>query len=203
MSRLAVVRIGPVIAGLLVGVAGLGACADGGGSRRADGCTPVAREEELLDLYARDPVFEVRPLGVQEVFPQSRSMACRVDPEHLNDPSDTAVNLSMSVPPGLSTSSLSTVYEPVVTAGGWRQVVVVRSPDPANQSVTLLYCKQVRGVTSYLRIGIPRGSPQGGVRGPGGATAPAPSPRRLNLPESLSVRISAAPEEPSCRQTSP
>jgi hypothetical protein len=59
------------------------------------------------------------------------------------------------------------------------------------------YCRQVRGVTSYLLLNATTPGTEAGVRGPGGVTQSV-SPRVVTLLHYLSVRIAAAPEQPSC-----
>jgi hypothetical protein len=73
---------------------------------------------------------------------------------------------------------------------GWRQV-------QAETRESLRYCRQVRGVTSYLLISAVSPRPEVGVRGPSGV-APSASPRAVTLSQYVSVRIAAAPEQPSC-----
>jgi hypothetical protein len=83
------------IAVLVATAAVAGGCA---GGNRAAGCTRVADEGRLLDEYARDPVFDIRPDGARYAFGKQRSVDCVVDPDWPDDPTQTAVDLRMPLP---------------------------------------------------------------------------------------------------------
>lgn len=182
------VFIGVVAAVGLVAVAtGMSGCS---ADNRAAGCTPPSDEPGLLDQYAQEPALAVRPDGAQTLSVQ-RSEACHVDPDWPDDPTETAVYLRLSVPHRYEHDALAEAYQAVVTAEGWQP-----APAEPHSNAALRYCKQIRGVTTYLRIGVPDYRPQVGVIGPGGSPVPQPSPR--NLQEEIYVAISAAPAQPPC-----
>jgi hypothetical protein len=186
-----------ITACLVVAAAVLGGCAGGDSASRdfagrdsAAGCTPPAHESELLDAYAADPVFAVRPPDAREVGQPARTLACRVDPDSPDDPTQTAVSQQIQTAEGYDAEALRALYDKVAAGHGWR-------PVPPPRQDALRYCRQVRGVTSYLSIAALDPRPQAGVRGPAGAT-PSTSPRVITLYHHVFVRIAAAPEQPAC-----
>jgi len=185
------VSIGAAIAGGLVAVAvGLPGCS---ADKLAAGCIRPPDEPGLLDLYTRDPVLANRPDGAQRVSLE-RSEACHVAPDWPDDPTETAVHLRLSVPHQYGLDALTEVYQAAVAAEGWKPVP---APTETYGNAALRYCKQVRGVTSYLLISAPDLMPQARVIGPGGSPVPQPSPPK-ELQEEILVRISAAPSESAC-----
>ncbi|MBQ0892695.1 hypothetical protein KBX37_06180 [Micromonospora sp. U56] len=184
--------IGPAIAVGLVAVAvGLPGCS---ADNQAAGCTPPPDEPGLLDQYASDPVFAIRPDGAQAVSGIQRSVACFVAPDWPDDPTETAADLRLSVPHRYDLDALTEAYYAAVAAEGWQPVA---APSPPYGDVALRYCKQIRGITSYLLLSAPDLRAQVDVRGPG--NSPVPQPRQpTDLPGEIFVRISAAPTEPAC-----
>lgn len=89
-------------------------------------------------------------------------------------------------------------YDSQLTAQRWLRI----TPRPDAAPGTLRYSEQIRGVTSYLLIGMPNPQLQLGVRSPGGppvttppaAPAPAGEPP-LALAPQVTVRLAAAPHE--------
>jgi hypothetical protein len=157
-----------IVAGLVLVAAALSGCAD---SDMAAGCTPPANESELLDAYAADPVFDVRPPQAHDVRQPTRSTACHVDPDWPDDPSQAAVSLYMQTTPGYDARALYTMYNQVATGQGWRQV-------QAERQESLRYCRQVRGVTSYLLISAASPSTSASGSPPHRSSPPASDPEK-------------------------
>ncbi|GAA2224457.1 hypothetical protein [Micromonospora olivasterospora] len=180
-----------IVVGLLTVAVGLSGCHD---DDRAAGCVPPPDEPGLLDQYAGDPLFAIRPDGAQPVSGVQRSMACVVSPDWPDDPTETAADLRLSVPQRYELDALTEAYHAAVAAEGWRPVP---APSPPSGDVALRYCKHIRGITSYLLLSATNMGPQVRVRGPGNSPAPQP-PQPTDLPGEIFVRISAAPAEPAC-----
>ncbi|MEU7866394.1 hypothetical protein [Dactylosporangium sp. NPDC049140] len=106
------------------------------------GCTPPPHEERLLDAYRDDPVFKVRPPGVQKAGAPRDSKACRILNEE--DTSFTNVTLTLHGDHPYGRPELLSVYDADLQRAGWRPAAT-----PAD---SLQYCRDVAGVPSDLQI---------------------------------------------------
>jgi hypothetical protein len=185
----------PVLAGVLALPAGCG-------REMTSGCTPPPNEARLLDEYARDPVFAIRPARVRDVAPIQHTAACRIIKGDAGPDEVSVASAWFALTPvdRHDRAALIDLYDAEVTGHGWRAAPRTATPAPTASSSVLRYCKSIRGVTSYLEISSFTGD--GGdavVVGPGAGT-PSQAPLRV-LFQPISVRILAAPDEPACPES--
>jgi hypothetical protein len=84
-----------------------------GRSDVAGDCVRPPDEGQLLDEYARDPVFAIRPPDVRDVAPMNRSRACRVTEDDVGrEVSQAAVQLGISPARSYDQAALTALYNP-------------------------------------------------------------------------------------------
>lgn len=177
-------------AGVLLLLGSMAAC---GEPERVAGCRVPPDEKALLDAYADDPVFDIRPDGAQPRDGVQRSMACvRLNME---DVSNTSVQASYTVTRPVTHSQLRTAYDSVATGAGWHAYTLENNlPTPVGE-FRLGYCRTVRGTTSLLDIWTQ--PPQSVDVRPSNTNRPS-EPIWQVSPGIVVVGIRAAPEKASC-----
>lgn len=173
---------------LLIALA-TGACADNDELRA--GCTPPSNEQQLLDTFRDDPVFQVNPPAARRIDGPSTSNACRV--LNREDTSSTSVTLSFELTRNYAPADLNATYDQDMRGRGWIPVIAT-GPTPM-QDTHLQYCKVVQAVPSFLSIDSSvAGAPE--LRASASAGVPAPPTPAGVSGARLVVSIVAMPDRP-------
>jgi hypothetical protein len=172
------------------GLSALSACEP----ERVAGCTVPLNEGALLDAYAHDAVFEVRPDGARPEVGPVRTQAChRVEPR---DVSGTGVSLVFSTDRPYDTRALAAAYDEVAVRGGWSRAADGAPTGKPPHYDALVYCRLVLGMVSRLAISAQPPSSMD-VRP---STTDRPSEPVWQVARgSLGVSIYAEPGATSCR----
>lgn len=128
-----------------------------------DGCEPPPQEDELLQAYAAEPVFAVRPpesetngslsieKGCREIGPEGTDS----DVDHVGSYGSTTTQVSrwFALDVGFPQEELTAIYDADIRARGWApEPLDLVPPADGGEQAGLYYCRQVNGVPSFLSI---------------------------------------------------
>ncbi|GGM40652.1 hypothetical protein ACFFX1_17975 [Dactylosporangium sucinum] len=147
-------RAGRLLLALLVALGAAGCARE---PELRAGCTPPAGEEQLLDAYADEPVFDVEPPGAKRVGKPRAEHGCRV--LNFEDTSSANVMQLFELSRGYSRADLAAVYDEDLRGRGW-----VPAEETAPPGAFLVYCKLVRDVPAVLSISSPGSQLQVAIR---------------------------------------
>src|SRR3954470_8034398 len=113
---------------------------------RVAGCTVPANEDRLLDEYASDPVLAVRPGDAKRVGKVGRRTGCvQVSME---DVSTTSVTAQYEMSTAYGPAALRDAYATALAKRDWRADEPPPGPSWSPESIYLMFCRPVSGVTS-------------------------------------------------------